>query len=256
MTAALNLDTLYLDKGAHDSRDQGVCFMEAVAWYHGDDHSDAPPCVSPVLRILGTRLNDILPDERRQELKQLIPVVVGTTGDGHDEARSYMALDWLIRTYTPTWLDLAGLTAEATALRDLRRIVDLAAAQKAGPVVRRAQKKAATAGTVAWYAVRTAAWDAAGTAAWYAAGAAAWYAAWDAAGDAARTVAEDAARTVAGDATGDAARAALQPTVDLLQTSAIDLYRTMVKPDASAAGTGRPDPLGAGLTATGTGEYE
>ena len=59
--------------------------------------------------------------------------MVGTAGDGKDQARSYLALDWLIRTYTPAWLELAGLTAEAQELRDLRRIVDMVAAEAAGP---------------------------------------------------------------------------------------------------------------------------
>jgi hypothetical protein len=152
----LNLDTLVLDQGAHDSRDDGVCLLEAVAWWVDQDHSDSPPCVSPVLRTFGTKLNDVLPDGRRQQLKPLIPLLPGTAGDGLDETRSYMALDWLIRTWTPAWLDLAGLAAEATALRDLRRIVDLVAAQQAGPVVRNAQE----AGAAAWAAARAAAGDA------------------------------------------------------------------------------------------------
>ena len=93
MMETLSLDTLHLDKGAHDSRDEGVCIMEAVAWYASEDHSDAPKCVSPVLRVFGANLNDVLPDDRRQLLRPLIPVLVGTTEDGQDEARSYMALD-------------------------------------------------------------------------------------------------------------------------------------------------------------------
>ena len=145
----LDLDALVLTKGAHDTRKQGMCLLEAVAWYAGRDHSDAPPCVSPVLRSFGTRLNDVLDDERRQTLRPLIPRLVGTTGDGLDEARSYMALDWLIRTYTPAWLDLAGLTAEAAAVRNLPRIVNLVAARQAGPVVRDARTKAAAAGDAA-----------------------------------------------------------------------------------------------------------
>ena len=76
--------------------------------------------MSPVLRAYGISLNDQWDDEKRQELKRFIPVLPGTAGDGQDEARSYLALDWLIRTHTPAWLDLAGLTAEAQELRDLR----------------------------------------------------------------------------------------------------------------------------------------
>lgn len=158
----LDLTHLTLAKGGHHAREDGTCLLEAVAWFAGEPHSDAPACVSPVLRTFGINLNDVLPDGKRQQLVPFVPRMVGTAGDGLDEARAYLALDWLIRTYAPAWLDLAGLAAEAQALRDLRRIVDLVSAQAAGPVVRAGRDKAA------------AAWDAA------------WAAAWAAAGDAAR----------------------------------------------------------------------
>ncbi|MGH9005930.1 MAG: hypothetical protein ACRDYV_22620, partial [Acidimicrobiia bacterium] len=128
MTHHLDLDTLILTKGNHSTRDDGVCLLEAVAWWAEEAHTDAPTCVSPVLTTFGTRLNDVLGGGKRQTLKPLVRLLPGTAGDGLDEARSYMALDWLVRTYTPAWLDLAGLTEPARALRDLRRIVDLAAA--------------------------------------------------------------------------------------------------------------------------------
>jgi hypothetical protein len=227
-TETLDLATLHLDQGEHDTREEGVCLLEAVAWYAGEDHSDMPVCVSPVLRTFGTRLNDVLSDERRQELRPLIPRLVGTASDGLDEVRSYMALDWLVRTYTPAWLDLAGLTAEASALRDLRRIVDMTAATAAGPAVREAQAKAAAAGAAAGAAARAAAGAAAGAAAWAAARAAAWAAARDAARAAAWAAAGAAARAAA----GAAARDELQPTVNTLQTSAIALYEAMITPAA------------------------
>ena len=94
----------------------------------------------------------------RQRLVPFLPRMVGTAGDGQDEARSYLALDWLIRTYTPAWLDLAGLTAEATALRDLRRIVDTVTAQAAGLLVQDARSEASAARDAAWDAARDAAW--------------------------------------------------------------------------------------------------
>ncbi len=164
MTTALDLASLTLARGGHAGRGDGVCLMEAVAWFAGRKHTDRPPCVSPVLGGYGRSLNDVLPDDTRQFLVPLIPRLPGTAGDGRDETRGYIALDWLIRTWTPAWLDLAGLTAETAALRDLRRITDLAAARSAGPVVRQARDKAA----------------------------AAWAAAGDAAGDAARAAARDA----------------------------------------------------------------
>jgi hypothetical protein len=189
----LDLDTIILTEGAHTSRGDGVCLEEAVAWWAGEDHTDHPKCVSPVLAAFGRRLNDVLPAAKRQELRSTIPLQPGTAGGGHDEARGYVALDWLIRTYTPAWLDLAGLTAEAASLRELRRIADLVAAQAAGPVVKDAR-----------------------AAAHAAARAAAWIAAWDAAQD----VAEAAARAV------------LKPTVEQLQDSAIVLFKMMIRPGA------------------------
>ena len=224
-------DTITLAKGAHKDRSDGLCLLEAVAWFAGEPHSDHPACVSPVLAAYGRSLNDALGDDSRRLLIPFISVLSRTAGDGLDEARGYLALDWIIRVYTPAWLDVAGLTREARALRDLRCISDMAAVQDARPVV-----------LSAWDAARAAAWDAAGdaarAAAWAAAGDAAWDAAgdaaWAAAGDAAWAAAGTAARPAAWAAAGTAARDALAPTVAVLQDSAVGLYRAMIVPAAAS----------------------
>ncbi|MDP9145242.1 MAG: hypothetical protein M3N43_11195, partial [Actinomycetota bacterium] len=186
-------DTYYmtdLKAGAHSSPDQGLCLMELTALFAREQHSDHPKCVSPVLGTFGRNLNDVLPDGMRQELKSLIPSLPGTADDGMEERRGYMALDWLIRTWLPAWLDLVPVCREdAAKIRELGRIVDVVSAERAGPVVRASKTRA------------DAAWDAAWAAAGAAAGDAAWAAAWAAAGDAAG----DAGRVVAWDAAGDAA---------------------------------------------------
>jgi len=208
-------DTITLARGAHEDRSDGLCLLEAVAWFAGESHSDHPACVSPVVAAYGRHLNDVLPDESRRLLIPFIPAMSHTAGDGLDKARGYLALDWLIRVYTPAWLDLAGLSAEAGQLRGLHRINDLITVRNAGPVVRMAADKATAAGTAA----RTAAWDAAGIAARTAAGPAAW----DAAGIAARAAAEDAAGTAAWDAAEDAAETAAGPAAwDAAGTAAWD----------------------------------
>jgi hypothetical protein len=268
---APELDQIILLRGSHDEPPDGcdnpeACLFEWYNWLASQRHTDDRPAdVSPVLHTYGMNLNDVLGDDRRQELKRFLPLpghpspLAGTFGDGLDETRSYMALDWLVRTYTPVWLDLVGLTAEAAALRDLRRIVDLVAVEAAGPVVRDACENAAAAGDAAATAGWAAAWDAAGAAAraaatwattaattaagwaaaWAAAGdaagdAAAWaaatVAAWDAAGDAITAAAGDAITAAARAAAGDAAPERLAQTVDLLQTSAIALYVAMIHP--------------------------
>jgi len=237
------LPSIHLAKGAHEATGAEIpkaCVMEIASWLAGEPWSDSTTCVSTVLGGFARSLNDALPDDTRQQLAPLAPRLIGTADDGLDETRGYMALDWLIRTYTPAWLDLANLSEEAAALRSLRRIVDLAAAKAAGPVVRVGRENAAAAwdaagdaawdaaGAAAWDAARDAARDAAWDAAWAAAGAAAWDAARAAAGDAARAAAGAAARDAAGDAAGTAARAALKPTITQLQQSAIDLFDRMV----------------------------
>ena len=190
------LDSLTLDEGAHDAFTEGACAMEAAAWLAGEHHSDRPACVSPVIGTYVRSLNDNWERKPRQQLKPYLPRIIGTAGDGQDEARSYLALDWLIRTYTPAWLDLAGLKQEAQALRDLRRIVDMVAAEAAGPVVREAQAKASAVRSAA----ESAAWSAAESAAW--------------------------------SAVRDAAEETLAPTVQTLQTSALDLLDRMIDPSA------------------------
>jgi hypothetical protein len=227
-----------LKKGAHGTRDQGLCLMELTALFAGERHTDHPVCVSPVLAVMGRELNDTLPDALRQELKPLVPSLPGTAGDGLDVARSYMALDWLIRTWLPAWLDLVPATQDvARKLRELDRIVDISTAERAGPVVREAQGSASAAGSAAGSATVSAAWSvarsaaelAAGSAAgsatvsaaWSAAVSAAWSAAWSAAVSAAVSVARSVARSEMDKV--------LAPTVAELQRSAIQLYADMIK---------------------------
>lgn len=226
------LDTIKLDKGSHKDFESGHCAMEVVSWLAGMGFTAAPECASRVLTSFTIGLNDTWGGTDRQRLVPFLPRMVGTAGDGKDEARSFMALDWLIRTYTPAFLDLVNLSAEAQALRDLRRIVDLASAEAAGPVVRSGRDKAYAAWAAAW----AAAWDA-GDAAWAAARAArdAGAAAVAAAVAAARAAAGAAARD-AGAAAGAAAWAALSPTVETLKTSALELLDRMISPELQAIG--------------------
>ena len=217
---SINLDTLTLAKGAHDTRADGVCLLEAVAWFAGQEHTDYPPCVSPVLAAFGRTWNDALDDTTRQTLRPFIPLLPGTADDGLDLARSYLALDWLVRTYTPAFLDAAGLTGRAAGLRGLAPLTSTGSVQVAGPAI-----------AAVWAAARAAARDAAGAAAgdavWAAARAAARDAVWAAAGDAARA----AARAAVWAAARAAARAALVPVVTELQASALALFTAMIHPE-------------------------
>ncbi|MFC6233683.1 hypothetical protein ACFPZL_01105 [Leucobacter soli] len=227
----LTLGFIDLDAGNHSNFTDGHCAMEVVAWLAGEGHTDAPECASPVLRRFTIRCNDNWDDNQRQKLAPYLPRMVGTANDGHDPARSFLALDWLIRVYTPTWLDLRPeLTTHAEALRALPEIRTNADTEAAADTVRAAQQAASAARAAAGDAAR----DAAGAAAWDAARDAAWDAARDAAGDAAWDAAGAAARDAAWDAARDAARTALAPTVEQLQASALELLDRMIQPEAGA----------------------
>jgi hypothetical protein len=227
---------LRLDRGSHPAPfdaegNPTLCAMEFAAYLAGGEHSDSPACVSPVLLRFLVRWNDDLDDGTRQRLRPYIARTIGTAGDGQDEARSYMALDWLIRVHTPAFLAAAGLTDEADKLRGLAEIEGIEAAKAAGPKVRAAGDAArAAAGDAARDAAWAAAWAAVGDAAWAAAGDAAGAAARAAAWDAAGAAAWGAAGAAAWGAAGAAAGAALHPTIEGLQESAFELLDKMCDP--------------------------
>ena len=140
MTVAppFDLNLLILDHGSHGGRDPGrdgfcrICLEEAVALAKGLDHTDAPDGVSPIIYRFGQRLNDRLEVEERQQLKRFVPDRIydehgvftghvrcscgvngcegqfGTADDGYDDARTQLALDWLMTRGLPAWFDLAG----------------------------------------------------------------------------------------------------------------------------------------------------
>lgn len=105
--------------GSHATFNAGLCFMEAVAYVAGETHSDHPDCVSPVLGAYARSLNDRLPFEPRQRLYPYIGQVIGTNGDGRDDARRLLLTGWLLKVHTPTWLRLAHLNGTATTLEEL-----------------------------------------------------------------------------------------------------------------------------------------
>ena len=208
----IDLESVVLNIGSHESPEHGMCLLEVVSLFAGEDFGDSPACVDPTLAKFGRSWNDgMRSDAERAQLKQYITRLPGTNkGSALSKKRGWMALDWLIRVHTAEWLALNPcLVHHAETLKMLPPITcsaDLVAAQ----LKIDAAKKDAT-------AVRDAAWDAARAAVRAAAGVAAWDAAWDAA----RAAEWTAARA--------AAKAKLDPTVVELQTSAHDLFSRMIE---------------------------
>jgi hypothetical protein len=219
------VQALPLNSGGHDNIDEGMCVMEAVSYVAGEPWSDSPACASPLIAAFLRSWNDSLDDEARN--RPLIPKLVGTRGtEAVEERRSYLALDWLIRVFTPKWLDMVpALHEHAKALRELEAIADTAGAAAAGERVRAAEAAARVAAWgAAWGAASDATGDAAGGASWDAVRAVDW----DAAKNASGAAAINAAWAAAGAAARDAGGAALKPTTEWLQASALDLVDRML----------------------------
>jgi hypothetical protein len=139
--------TIHLAKGAHappadDCGNPERCLFEWYNWIARHQHTDGrPPGVSPLLHQFGMRLNDLLPDDKRQELRDLLPnggpsPLDGTEDDGLDEARVMMAANWALHTGARTWLAAAGLTDETSALDAIPPITDRATLNAALPAIR------------------------------------------------------------------------------------------------------------------------
>ena len=116
MAGYLDLDDVVLSRAAHARRVDGVSLLEAVAWWAGEPHSDHPACVSPALATFARAWADALGDDDRQRLKEWVPQLAGTAGDGGDRQRALLLADWLARACAPAFLRLAGLATEARQL--------------------------------------------------------------------------------------------------------------------------------------------
>src|SRR5262249_58910376 len=77
-----------LSRGKHRGPRQGACFMEMASFLAGERWSDDPVCTHPLLAALARDVNDYTSDAGRSRLADLIPSVIGLTGDDlHMDAR-------------------------------------------------------------------------------------------------------------------------------------------------------------------------
>jgi hypothetical protein len=77
-----------LSRGKHRSPRKGACFMEFASLLAGERWSDHPACTHPLLAAVARHVNDFTSDAGRGRLVELIPSVIGLTGqDLHIDAR-------------------------------------------------------------------------------------------------------------------------------------------------------------------------
>ena len=60
--------TVRLRRGKHASPEKGVCVMELASMLAGEPFSDRPQAVCPVIGAYLRSYNDVVDDERRQDL--------------------------------------------------------------------------------------------------------------------------------------------------------------------------------------------
>ena len=79
--------TVRLSRGKHHSPDDGVCVMELASMLGGEEFTDRPACVSPVVGGFLRSYNDRIDDDRRQDFYEYAAKVVGTAAAVEVEAR-------------------------------------------------------------------------------------------------------------------------------------------------------------------------
>jgi hypothetical protein len=70
-----------LSRGKHRGPRNGACFMEFASLLAGERWSDHPACTHPLLAAVARHVNDHTSDAGRSRLAELIPSVIGLTGD-------------------------------------------------------------------------------------------------------------------------------------------------------------------------------
>ncbi len=92
--------------------------MELTAYVAGEPWTDRPQCACPTLTSMAISLNDRFPDEDRQLLAPLIPLLVGTRGTLEDRIARSVFMAWRTVSATlPMFLDVIKMTDLAEKLR-------------------------------------------------------------------------------------------------------------------------------------------
>jgi hypothetical protein len=161
------------------------------------------------------------PDERAIILPLVARIVRSRATARIEEARALMAADWLVRTYAPVWLNLAGLREQARQLYDLPPITEVADAFEMRAMLAQVSHFA----NAEALHVDEQGWNKASDDCWASGWAAAYEAACLAAHDPAWVSAAAAARAAA----GLAARTKTQSFKLALQGSAVELVAKMMR---------------------------
>lgn len=109
-----------------------ACLRAAETNLSGESWVELPHCACPVIAGLVQRLAYSADAPLRAAVKVYAARLPGTrTSCRVEQRRGWLAADWIVRTHTPAWLDLANMAHSAEALRTLPKICSPGAAQAA-----------------------------------------------------------------------------------------------------------------------------
>jgi hypothetical protein len=92
---SVTYQTIKLSKGKHRTPDDGACVMELASMLAGEQFTDHPVSVCPVIGALLRSYNDSIDDRRRQDLYAYASKVVGSrAGLGVERARIERMTAW------------------------------------------------------------------------------------------------------------------------------------------------------------------
>jgi hypothetical protein len=100
----VNYQTIKLSKGKHTSPEDGACVMELASMLAGEQFSDHPASVCPVIGSFLRAYNDSVDDSRRQDLYGYASRVVGTRcSPDIQRARAERLLQWAAELRQRRW---------------------------------------------------------------------------------------------------------------------------------------------------------
>jgi hypothetical protein len=122
--APANYQTVRLRAGKHSSPEDGACVMELASMLAREPFSDYPRSVCPVVAGFLRTYNDLIDDERRQDLYDYAARAVGTRASRPVERiRTEMCVRFARqrRSWIATvWYLLPGFTVEVAAIQAAR----------------------------------------------------------------------------------------------------------------------------------------
>jgi hypothetical protein len=93
--ASVSYQTIKLSRGKHSVPEDGACVMELASMLAGEAFTDQPASVCPVIASFLRAYNDVVDDDRRQDLYAYAAKVVGSTGSAAvQRARADRLMQW------------------------------------------------------------------------------------------------------------------------------------------------------------------